>query len=403
MAPAPRDSHARLAFLSMAATSARSLKQHVPYARCVLILGFQTPQGEPYASSTTPHRGRTGDRASAASPSAASAPAASSSAMQASERTWPNRTEATRPASWTDALSEDEAKQLESFDRIVRWADPSLFSLSSTLYPAHRGWLLKPSMLAASPYEHSVFFDADTTIESADAAYLFALLATRSVEFFAAPEVSSSNSRRALGKPIYNSGVLGWTRSAAAVDQLFRRWVGSSWAVVCRLQLAQGYKGQWTVHRPPGVPSRLDEESAWRLATNDQFGLAQLVTPEGAATALTNLSRLTLPSRFNRRAGPSPEGAAGEAEIVVVRHDGQMKERIYRQVMRQVRRATAGRWEARTAARAITRAASTTREDGRVEHGRASDMGAALSTWQVRAAERAGVARGLEQAKAACA
>lgn len=130
MAPAPRDSHARLAFLSMAATSARSLKQHVPYARCVLILGFQTPQGEPYASSTTPHRGRTGDRASAASPSAASAPAASSSAMQASERTWPNRTEATRPASWTDALSEDEAKQLESFDRIVRWADAPFTALS---------------------------------------------------------------------------------------------------------------------------------------------------------------------------------------------------------------------------------------------------------------------------------
>ena len=63
-------------------------------------------------------------------------------------------------------------------------------------------------------------------------------------------------------------------------------------AVTCAL------RSRWT-RPPPGIPAGLEDGEQVRLATNDQFGLAQIVTPASAGTgALSNMSKLTLSSRY---------------------------------------------------------------------------------------------------------
>ena len=74
-----------------------------------------------------------------------------------------------------------------------------------------------------------------------------------------------------------------------------------------------------------GVPAGLDEDAAWNLVTNDQFGLARVLTPVAAVAAVANMSRRTLSRRFNWRAGSRQPPAAGE---VVVRHDGRRKNAV---------------------------------------------------------------------------
>ena len=110
---------------------------------------------------------------------------------------------------------------------------------------------------------------------------------------------------------------------------------------------------------PPGAPRQLDIESAWALATNDQFGLAQLVTPTHTHPALGNLSKLTLSSRFNWRGRASnaadllgPGAATNHSTMVqlasaaegpiVVMHDGSRKRTALTLASRVVR----GSWRA---------------------------------------------------------
>ena len=105
----------------MAAVSARSLKAHLPFARTVLLIGCMA-------------KTRSGNH---------SAGSAEASATSGNAPTW---------------VDDDEpisAAELSAFDEVIHWSNPALYTLSG-LYPEHRGWLLKPAMLAASPYEHTV-------------------------------------------------------------------------------------------------------------------------------------------------------------------------------------------------------------------------------------------------------
>ncbi len=142
VAPAPASSGLRTLFVELAAASSRSLKKLLPTARTVVVLG----------------RARCGALAPPAAGRASTPPNATKEAAE-------------------DALISDA---LKAFDEVVRWCEPGLYSLAS-LYRAgaHRGWMLKPPMLAASPYKRSVFFDSDTLVEGAAVARLFALLRER--------------------------------------------------------------------------------------------------------------------------------------------------------------------------------------------------------------------------------
>ncbi len=126
----------RDAYIVMAARSSQSLKRQLPFARTVLVLGD---------SSAIPPQSR-------------------------------------------DTHAAEIRQCLGDFDEVVHWFDPSLSSLSG-LAGIYSGWILKPSMIEASPYRRNVYFDADTLVESAEVASLFAVLQTGAASFFAAPEV----------------------------------------------------------------------------------------------------------------------------------------------------------------------------------------------------------------------
>ena len=123
---------------------------------------------------------------------------------------------------------------------------------------------------------------------------------------------------------------------------LLRRWRAWHIAILCALRDQEA-------HGPPAAMSALKRDSQWALATNDQFALAQLLTPTHAHVALAGLKCLTLSSRFNWRGrecsssdakhrgsitkaagqldGRSSIAAAASAADgpIVVRHDGARK------------------------------------------------------------------------------
>ena len=323
------ESFRRLAFASMASASAHSLKRVLPFARAVLILGVDDPipDGQPDLPQPDPRSHGNGSTVSRADEDG--------KARAASE------------------LGGDERAQqlLAPFDEVFIWSDGSLTALARQ-HPAHLGWLLKPAMFGASPYARSVFFDADTRVEHAGVARLFALLHGSAADFIGAEEVATSNSRRALGgAPIYNSGVLAMllqqetaaagggepSRSTDAPSvALLRRWQVAMQRVACAL------RDQYT-RRPPDVPAHLGHVAAWALATNDQFGLSQLVTPSAVIDPQLRslgLRAATLDSTFNQRAEARPrrdghiDGAAQQSgEVsreVMVRHDGSAKHEALR-------------------------------------------------------------------------
>ena len=140
--------------------------------------------------------------------------------------------------------------------------------------------------------------------------------------------------------------MLAFRRTAPAVSELLDRWRAIAHSVACGLHAARdgtpgaasgtrgtrGTRGT-AVRLPEGVPSSLDEEQAWFLATNDQFGLARLVTPAGASVA--NLSHATLSELFNWRSRKPPNGPGS----IVVRHDGARKDEALRELVRARRKA----------------------------------------------------------------
>ena len=317
------------AFVAMAADSARRLKRLLPTARAVLVLGGAL-QGDPARES----RGGGGEGGAQIASAARSG-----------------------------------GSDLAAFEHIIPWHEPRLIALAATYYPAHLGWLLKPSMLAAAAAEYSqlVFFDADTVPEHPAVVGLFAILESRAVDtqrsqdasssssslssssadtdaaggapphFFAAPEVPTSRSRQALGGlPIFNSGVLGLRTRSNATVHLLKRWRELMSTIAC------GLPRQYT-QRPMRTPASLGRGAAWALATNDQFALAQLARPLAVHPDLDGLRMRTLDSRFNWRGasvhfpgsrsgarnssetGATSPTTAGSDAGVIVRHDGWRK------------------------------------------------------------------------------
>ena len=315
-APAPSSSGMRAAFVALAAGSARSLKRVLPFARTVLVLGYRGDDGQPNLVQSA---------------GSGSLPTNHSTAEQ----------------------SDIPQSELAAFDEVIAWHDPALYALAS-LFSAHRGWLLKPAMIAqaASRYERIVLFDADSSVEHNGVAALFAMLeserrgdagshavgrtaasvsgpssaaeAAPAVDFFAAADVATSRSRRALGgQPIYNSGVMGLRTNTSETRELLRRWQAWVYAIACALP-------EKDTRLPPGVPPSLGPGAAWALATNDQFGLAKAITPNWMHPALRGLQRRTLDSRYNWRgaAAATAVNASSGAEIeapIIVRHDGRRK------------------------------------------------------------------------------
>lgn len=326
VAPAPSSTGTRPMFVGMAASAARGLKRHLPYARTVLILG----------SADCDHRAASEVAAATTTSSSSAAPnvdaAAAARAADAQRRIATGRAAA--------SSAEDDASlapHLTAFDEIVRWCDPALYSMAG-LYRngAHRGWLLKPPMLAASPYARSLFFDADTAVWSDAVALLFALLhRPGGADWLASAEVRTSRSRRALGGvPIFNSGVVGYRRlgndggKGSGVAALLSRWTDESYRVACALPRA-GKSGMESPSQlgVPGVPAGLSSTSAWQLVTNDQFGLAQIVTPISPPQDARNgnVRWRTLSSHFNWRGADATGHASAANATVVVRHGGTIK------------------------------------------------------------------------------
>lgn len=342
VAPSPLQPQMRDAFLEMAAGSARTLRTHLPSARIVLILGVHHHPHHPADNKGT-HQARP----------APTTPLTTSTLNISSE-----------------GLS---SHLLLAFDEIVPWSDPPLTALASQHVP-HSGWLMKPAMIAATPYQRSLFLDADIAVEHPHIAALFALLAANDeppsqmppptlpqmppptrptpapVGFIGAVEVPTSNSRRALGgERIYNSGVMGLNTAVAATSTLLARWQAWHVAIVCALH-------QMEESDPPGAPKSLSRAHQWHLATNDQHALARLLTPNRTHPSLVGLRRLTLSSRFNWR----DRGSGGSALLtgatdgmgaahalatsrdgpVVIRHDGTPKYNALRRHGRFTSRAT---------------------------------------------------------------
>ena len=353
VAPAPASTGMRAMFVGIAAASARSLKRHLPYARTVLILGAADCDRRAASEATA-----------AASPSS-SAPNADSGAAAAAAAAQ-RRISAGRAAASSAEDDAPLAPHLTAFDEVVRWCDPALYSMAGVYRSGvHRGWLLKPPMLAASPYARSLFLDADTVVESGAIALLFAMLhRPGGADWLAAAEVRTSRSRRSLGgAPIFNSGVIGYTRlgSDSRVAALLARWTDASYRVACALSVAgkSGFDASPSKLGVTGVPAGLSSSSAWQLVTNDQFGLSQLVTPISSLQGVS-VSRRTLSSLFNWRGADAIGKASAASATVVVQHRGKTKGGALAG-MREARR----RGDTKTYGTGRTRKESTIKEEAR--------------------------------------
>ena len=317
------------AFVRMAAESAASLRRFLPNARTVLVLGQQQQQQQQQQQ-----RHQLQQRQQASGAVGVSTPVANLTAPHASS---PSR------------------HHLAMFDHVLPWHDEPLLALASRHAPGHLGWLLKPRMLAAAAAHYGciVFFDADTLIEHAAVASLFARMAQRGggsgavaraegssllsdgldqgggfgeggIDVLAAVEVPTSRSRTAMGGvPIFNSGVIGLRMNSPETQELLRLWAAKETTIACALP-------HKAITMPPEAPAGLERGQAWALATNDQFALARLVTPTWTHRRLRGLRVGILDSRFNYRGAHSAlarNQSTGEAieAPVIVRHDGRHK------------------------------------------------------------------------------
>ena len=105
------------------------------------------------------------------------------------------------------------------------------------------------------------------------------------------------------------------------------------WTVLCGLPHSN-------VRLPPGTPRNLETDEAWALATNDQFGLSRLLTTTHVHTALRNLSRATLSSRFNWRGVDATISGSVDVvgRVIAVRHDDRQKSIAVSKWMRRAMR-----------------------------------------------------------------
>ena len=132
------------------------------------------------------------------------------------------------------------------------------------------GLLDKIESIKASPYERTLFIDADTLVRDEAVQTLFDHLESKDI-LITECALDASRSRRIMGRRIYSSGILGY-RKNDAVRALLRDWFALT---LHYLELVQAGR----VGDIPGV-DHLTEAEVRFLAATDQFSLAQVLAPD---------------------------------------------------------------------------------------------------------------------------
>lgn len=121
-----------------------------------------------------------------------------------------------------------------------------------------------------SPYEQTLFIDADTLVRSNEVLKAFEWLRDFDLLITECAE-DASLSRRMMGGPLYSTGVLTYRRSQP-VTELCSAWM--NFALECIAQVRAN-----KVDELPGM-ERLARDQKIFLALTDQYSLAKFLTPE---------------------------------------------------------------------------------------------------------------------------
>lgn len=128
----------------------------------------------------------------------------------------------------------------------------------------------KIESIKASPYERTLFIDADTLVRDQAVQTVFDQLESKDILITqCAPD--ASRSRQLIGRPIYSTGILAY-RKSDAVRALLQDWFTLALRYLKLVQAGQ-------VRDIPGV-NRMTEDEARFLALTDQFSLAQVLAPD---------------------------------------------------------------------------------------------------------------------------
>ena len=90
-------------------------------------------------------------------------------------------------------------------------------------------WLEKPGLLRLSPFDVTVYLDADTRIFSSGFASVLATLVRKEKDFAAVTEIATSRSQKLIGREIFNCGFFAFRQSAPRVIELMARYRALCW------------------------------------------------------------------------------------------------------------------------------------------------------------------------------
>jgi hypothetical protein len=158
-------------------------------------------------------------------------------------------------------------QQIKPFDNVLPVDQPPDRQLRAWA----QGMLTKVTSIANTPYEKTLFLDADTRVLSSRLAEIFDIL--DEFEFCAVPcRPENSRSCALYRHPMFNTGVIGYRRTAK-VSNLLNEWVKKH---SLHMDLASSI--------PPGsapyLPVELDDDSRRFLLITDQLSFARLLSPD---------------------------------------------------------------------------------------------------------------------------
>lgn len=155
---------------------------------------------------------------------------------------------------------------LAAFTNVQRIASPDRIAEPDWA----NGLIDKVESINASPYERTLFIDADTLVRDKKVQTVFDQLESKDLLITeCAPD--ASRSRQMMGRPIYSTGILAYRKNDAVLT-LLQDWLTLA---LRYLQLVQAGK----IGSIPGVNGMTDVEARF-LALTDQFSLAQLLAPD---------------------------------------------------------------------------------------------------------------------------
>lgn len=187
----------------------------------------------------------------------------------------------------------------DRFDQVTAINGISGFASSSA-----EGKLNRLSCLLRSPYSNTLYLDTDTRILTGEVRVLFDLLKDHDVGMVET-SVDDSFSRRHVGQPMFNSGVIIFRRNDRT-----QMWL-TEWVAVSTRNFLMASQSPIPINAP--LAHIVDESLRRRLLFMDQVSHAEILSP---AINKIGLSCITLDYSWNHRGSRLPENNRAPVRIL---------------------------------------------------------------------------------------